>query len=130
MERKSAPIIQELRENFSNKFLITTEKEKPFPFCGTQYEPDIVLWSKDTSSVLAIIEVEQGTRKHMVGGAITADYCMKQSGHFPYFFVLSLKPNYKEDYRKRIPMLKSYVTSLQDIFVGDKDEVIEKVNRL
>lgn len=125
-------IVMLIREKFGSKFQITLEE--PFQFDATSYRPDVVVRSSNGKVIKAIIEIEQCSRKHVVGGVITADYCMglpeykqKQKSAI---YVLSLKEGNTEDYRKRIKMLKQYVRNLKTIVIGNKDEVIDALMRI
>ncbi|MDD4893984.1 MAG: hypothetical protein PHW54_01550, partial [Candidatus Omnitrophica bacterium] len=104
----SQPVIAALKKEFGGIFRISTESENKFCFDGASYNPDLVFRRKDDNSIKAIIEVEQGTRKHIVGGVITADYCMGKMRQCPPMFILALTEQDKKDYKKRIKMLKTY----------------------
>src|SRR3989338_4066369 len=106
MERRSKPVIDEIKTKFCDQFKITTETQNELCFDGTSYKPDLVFRSKKDNSIKAIIEVEQGTRKHMVGGVITADYCMGKTKQSPPMFVLALDEQDRKDYQKRIALFK------------------------
>lgn len=127
----SQPTIKALKKIFGWRFEITTEARNKFCFDGTSYQPDLVFRNKKNDKIEAIIEVEQGTRKHVVGGVITADFCMGNMKQQPVMLILALAEQDRKDYAKRIKMLKSYVKNIKDIIVGDKTAVIralEKIN--
>ena len=126
----SQPVIKELVERFQNKFVIKTESENKFCFDEAYYQPDLVLWDKDEKTIKAIIEVEQGTRKHVVGGAITADYCMMRLKQSPIMIILALTEQDKKDYHKRENLLKEYMKHIKKIFVGDIDQVIKIIGNI
>lgn len=73
---------------------------------------------------MGLVEVEQGSRKHVVGGIITADYCMGLQKENPVFFVVALTEQDLRDYRKRLNFLKSYVKNLRDVEVFNESEAI------
>lgn len=118
-------VVRFLKKKFGNRC-----KAETFLFDGTSYRPDLVLRSKRNNRIKAIIEIEQCSRKHVVGGIITADYCMRNRGEKPIMCVLSLRDENTEDYQKRIKMLKQYIKYLKDIFIGDKDEVAKALARI
>lgn len=121
-------VIALLEKIFGNKFLITCQER--FLFDGTSYRPDIVFRCKKDRSIQAIVEIEQCARKHVVGGIITADYCMRNREEKPIMCVLSLRDENTEDYQKRIKMLKQYIKYLKDIFIGDKDEIAKALSKI
>lgn len=130
MERRSKPVIDEIKKRFGNRFKITTETENKFCFDDTSYNPDLVFWSKADNSIKAIIEVEQGTRKHMVGGVVTADYCMGKMKQSPLMFVLALDEQDRKDYQKRITLFKFYVKHLKEIIIGNKAEILKALQEI
>jgi hypothetical protein len=130
MNKGSKPIIRGLKNKFSKKFKVTTESQNRFCFEEAFYNPDLVFWSKKDNSIKAIIEVEQGTRKHMVGGVITADYCMGKMKQSPTMFVLALERQDRKDYLKRQKMFQAYTCHLKRIFIGNKKEVSSALSRL
>ena len=126
---RSRDIAMLIKEKFGSKFQITLEE--PFPFDTTSYRPDVVVRSSDGKAIKAIIEIEQCSRKHVVGGVITADYCVRKDrqhklfGHQkPRMFVLSLKNKNTENYKERLPMLKRY-TKFKGIVIGNKEEIFD-----
>jgi hypothetical protein len=113
------------------QFDITTGSKNRFYFeHGAYYEPDIVIRSKRTAKIVALIEVEQGTRKHVVGGIITADHCMGLLNETPVFIVVALTAQDLKDYRKRLDFLKSYVKSLKHVDVYDASEAVHSLKSL
>lgn len=130
MNKGSKPIISKLKKQFSKKFKITTESQNKFCFDGTFYNPDLVFWSRKDNSIKAVIEVEQGTRKHMVGGVITADYCMGKMKQTPLMFVLALEKQDRKDYLKRTVMLKKYTKHLREIVIGNYAEVVSVLSKI
>ncbi|MBM3252729.1 MAG: hypothetical protein FJZ16_00560 [Candidatus Omnitrophica bacterium] len=131
MEKLSSqPIIKSLKKKFGNKFNIATESKNKFNFDGAYYQPDLVFYSKENNNIKAIIEVEQGTRKHTVGGVITADYCMGKLKQNPIMVVLALTDQDRNDYIKRIKMLKRYIKHLKNIIIGNKAEIIKILKQI
>lgn len=128
--RRSQPVIERLVKILGEKFTVSTESDNKFNFDDAYYSPDLVIRNKDNNKILAIIEVELGTRKHIVGGVITADYCMGLLGEKPNFYILALEKQDKKDYLKRVIMLKSYIRNLKDILVGDENFVIQHIMKL
>lgn len=127
---RSRPVTDEIKNKFGDKFHITTERRKEFCFDGTSYNPDLVFRSKLDSSIRAIIEVEQGTRKHVVGGVITADYCMGKIKQSPVMFVLALDKQDRKDYLKRKKLIKSYTKHIKEIVIGNSKEIITALSKL
>jgi hypothetical protein len=127
---RSKPIIDELKKKFGGRFKITTETQNKFCFDDTSYNPDLVLWSRTDNSIRAIIEVEQGTRKHMVGGVITADYCMGKMKQSPLMFVLALEEQDRKDYQKRVKLFREYTRHLKDIIIADKAGIISALSEI
>lgn len=121
-------IKEHLRNILKNKFDVLFEHS--FKFDNTSYRPDVVLKDKKYKKIKAIIEIEQCARKHVVGGVITAGYCMKKIRPKPIMFVLSLKAKNTKDYKKRIPMLKHYIKSFKDIIIDNKMEIITALMKL
>lgn len=119
-----------LRKEFDSKFKIFEE----YPCLieeSASYRPDLVFISKKNDSIQVIIEIEwKTTRKHMVGGIITADYCMRQKKFSPVMCVLLLDEKRENSYHKREAMLKQYIKSLRDIKIGSKDEIIDYISNL
>ncbi len=130
MNYGSKPVVSKLKNQFSEKFKITTESQNRFCFDDTSYNPDLVFWSWKDNTIKAVIEIEQGTRKHVVGGIITADYCMGKMKQSPLMFVLALEKQDRKDYIKRLKMLNSYVKYLKDIIIGNETEIIEALKKI
>lgn len=127
----SKPTIDKIAKIFGKKFKIMTGSQNRFYFGKKPYyEPDIVIRSKRTGRIKALVEVEQGTRKHVVGGVITADYCMGLQNMRPVFIVIALTKQDLKDYRNRLHFLKSYVKNLSRIKVFDKTEAIHFLKNL
>lgn len=126
----SQPTIKALKKMFGDKFEITTEFKNNFCFDGASYKPDLVFRNKENDTIEAIIEVEQGARKSVVGGVITADYCMGNMKQEPIMLILALEEKDRKDYAKRIKMLKSYVRYIKDIIVGNKATVIQELEKI
>jgi hypothetical protein len=121
-------IVSLFKKKLGGKFIVTSHER--FYFDNTYYVPDITLRGKKDRCIKAIVEIEQCSRKHVVGGVLTADYCMSMKKIKPIIFVLSLKNKNKVDYQKRIPMLKKYVKALRDIIVGNKKEVLDELTKI
>lgn len=117
-----------LKKEFGKKFLV--EFQKRFEFDGTHYRPDVIICDKKSRSIKAIIEIEQCSRKHVVGGVITADYCMRKEGEKPIMCVLSLNDQNTEGYRNRLKMLKHYIKSFKKIIIGNKKDIIKALGRI
>ncbi len=130
MERRSKPVIDEIKKKFGGKFKVTTETQNKFCFDDTSYNPDLVFWSKLDNSIRAVIEVEQGTRKHMVGGVITADYCMGKMKQSPVMFVLALNEQDRKDYLKRRKLLQAYTGYIKEIIIGNKKEILSALSKI
>lgn len=131
MKRASSqPVIKKLKKQFAKKFMITTEAGHKFQLDDTFYQPDLVLCCKKSKRIKFLIEVEQGSRKHMVGGVISGDYCMGKIKQKPIMIILALKEQDRKDYGKRVPMLKQYIRNLKKLFVLNEHEVIEKLKNL
>jgi len=130
MNGGSKLIIRGLKNKFSKKFKVTTESQNRFCFERTFYNPDLVFWSKANNSIKAVIEVEQGTRKHMVGGVITADYCMGKMKQSPVMFVLAFDEQDRKDYLKRKKLFEAYTKHLKEIVIGNKKEIITALSQL
>jgi hypothetical protein len=127
----SGPTISHIVSTLGNQFDITTGSKNRFYFeHRAYYEPDIVLRSKGTAKIVALIEVEQGTRKHVVGGIITADHCMGLLKETPVFIVVALTAQDLKDYRKRLDFLMSYVKNLKHVDVYDVSEAIHNLKNL
>ena len=127
----SGPTISHIVSTLGNQFDIITGSKNRFYFeHGAYYEPDIVLRSKGKAKIVALIEVEQGTRKHVVGGIITADHCMGLLKETPVFIVVALTVQDLKDYRKRLDFLKSYVKNLKQVDICDVSEAIHKLESL
>jgi len=112
----SRPIITKLMKKLGGKFRITKEK---FYFDETYYNPDIVLRDRKSGKIKAILEVEQGTRKHVVGGIITADYCMGLIKEKPIMLILALNKQDLKDYKKREKMLRHYIKNIRKLVFDD-----------
>lgn len=112
----SRPIIKRLMKKLGGKFRITKEK---FYFDETYYNPDIVLRDRKSGKIKAILEVEQGTRKHVVGGIITADYCMGLIKEKPIMLILALNKQDLKDYKKREKMLRHYIKNIRKLVFDD-----------
>ena len=117
-----------LKNKFGNKFIVIPQER--FYFDQTCYIPDITLRSIKNGAIKAIIEIEQCARKHVVGGVITADYCMGKERARPVICVFSLRSKNTKDYKKRIPMLKRYMKAHKDIVIGDKTEVFNALAKI
>jgi len=126
----SKPSINSLKKQFKNKFKITTESENRFSFDSAYYSPDLVFWSKDERVIKAVLEVEQGTRKHIVGGIITADYCMGKISQKPLMLVLALTEQDRKDYLKRKNLILHYIKYLRGIVIGNKAEVVKELGKI
>jgi hypothetical protein len=103
-------------KKLGGKFRITKEK---FYFDETYYNPDIVLRDRKSGKIKAILEVEQGTRKHVVGGIITADYCMGLIKEKPIMLILALNKQDLKDYKKREKMLRHYIKNIRKLVFDD-----------
>jgi len=121
----SQPVIKVLIKKFENKFKITKESKNKFYFDGAYYSPDLVLYDKKRGRLKAIIEVEQGTRKHVIGGIITADYCMDSIKAKPVFCVLALTKQDLKDYKKRQKMINKYIRHIKRVVIGDLKAIIK-----
>lgn len=121
-------VVSYVTKALNKKFSLTCQER--FSFDGTFYIPDIVLRNQKGDIIRAIIEIEKCSRKHVVGGVITADYCMGLRNENPVIFILSLEEKNKKDYRNRIKMLKTYVRNLQDVIIGNKEEVISELVKM
>lgn len=129
--KDSKPIIELLKREFETKFKVIIESQNKFPIDqGATYNPDLVLRGKKDNSIKAIIEVEQGSRKHVVGGVITADYCMGKQDENPIMFIVALNESRKDNYRKRLPMLNSYKRYLKEVIIDCQEGVIKKLKVL
>lgn len=129
--KDSKPIIESLKRQFGIKFRVVIESQNRFPIDdGATYNPDLVFRSKKDNSIKAIIEVEQGSRKHVVGGVITADYCMDKQKENPVMFIVALNESRRDNYRKRLPMLNSYKRHLKEIIIDCKEGVLRKLKNL
>jgi hypothetical protein len=126
----SKPAINSLKKQFRNKFKITTESENRFSFNSAYYSPDLVFWSKDGKVIKAVIEVEQGTRKHIVGGIITADYCVGKISQKPLMLVLALTEQDRKDYLKRKELIFHYIKYLRDVVIGNKAEIVKELKKM
>ena len=126
--QNSKSVFRHLKKIFGRKFEIT--KEKYFPFDETTYKPDLIFQDKEDGSIKAIIEIENCSRKHMVGGVITADYCMGKRKQHPDMFIIALDEQNKKDYRKRLPMFKKYKKHLKNITIDNKLEITKKLREL
>ena len=126
----SQPVIKSLKNKFGNKFVIKTESQNKFCFDDAYYQPDLVLWDKTEKTIKAIIEVEQGTRKHVVGGVITADYCMGKLKQRPVMIILALTEQDRKDYHKRRTMLREYTKNIKGLVVGDNESIFTLLERI
>jgi hypothetical protein len=100
----------------------------------------LVFWSEDGRVIKAVIEVEQGTRKHIVGGIITADYCMgkisqkslmlSSFGDLRRMEVLALTEQDRKDYLKRRDLILHYIKYLRGIVIGNKAEVVKELRKI
>jgi hypothetical protein len=127
-QSKTVDISNFLREEFQEKFKIT--QEKSFPFDGTTYRPDLVFQDKVNDNIKAIIEIEGGPRKHMVGGVITADYVMGKEKQRPSMFVIALNELDRKDYQKRIAMLEHYTTNFKEFDINDLEHIISRLKEI
>lgn len=128
LKHSSRYISNFLKSEFKKKFNIT--QEKSFHFNGTTYRPDLVFQDIVDDSIKAIIEIEGGARKHVVGGVITADYVMGKEKQRPSMFVIALDELDKKDYQKRIPMLKHYTTNLKRIDIDNLKHIISRLKEI
>jgi len=126
----SKPSISSLKNQFGDKFKITAESENRFSFDSAYYSPDLVFWSKDGRVIKAVLEVEQGTRKHIVGGIITADYCMGKISQKPLMLVLALMEQDRKDYLKRKDLILHYIKYLRGVVIGNKAEVVKELRKI
>ena len=126
----SQPSIKRIIKEFSNKFKIAKESKNKFYFDGAYYEPDLVLRDKNTGKIKAILEVEQGTRKHVVGGIITADYSIGKIREKPIMLVLALTKQDLKDYRKRQKMIRQYIKNIRKVIITDLKGVISEINKI
>ena len=86
------PAIKKIKDAFGEKFFVSKESRNKFYFDGAFYSPDLVFfYNKKTNKIIAVLEVEQGTRKHVVGRIITANYCMRRMKEKPLMLGLALK---------------------------------------
>ena len=129
MAKNSKEIIEKIKKlhRKSKKFSISRESDNKFYFDGTYYSPDLVLRNKETGRVEIIIEVEQGTRKHVVGGVITADYCMGKIGEKPLMIIVALHKQDRKDYAKREKLFSAYIKNLTDVIIWTEKEFIEEL---
>lgn len=126
---REGPVIKRLQKLFKN--IKRDIKRNTFLFDGAKYKPDLVLRdSKHDNIIKAIIEVEGRGRKKMVGGVITADYCMGIKKQKPIMLILVLDESDKKDYQKRIPMLEHYATNLEKIIIDDKKHIISRLKEI
>jgi len=126
----SQATIKKLIKLFSNKFVITKESKNKFIFDDTYYSPDLVFCNKKNGKIVAVIEIEQGTRKHVVGGVITADYVLGLMKEKSIFCILGLTPQDIKDYKKRKKMIKFYLKNIKKVFIGDLKEIIKVLRKL
>lgn len=115
-------VIEKLINLFETKFEITRENENKFYFDDAYYSPDLVFRNKN-GKIIALIEVEQGTRKHIVGGIITADYCMGLLKEKPIFCLIALSERDLKDYKKREKMLMQYIRHIKKVVMGDFNDI-------
>ena len=131
MEKLSSqPSIKKVIKEFGNKFKITKESKNKFYFDGAYYSPDLVFYSKKTNKIEVILEVEQGTRKHVVGGVITADYCMGLLKERPIFYILALTKQDLKDYKKRRKMINQYRKNIKKVIIGDLGDIIQALHNI
>ena len=126
----SQSVIRRLINLFSDKFTITKESENKFYFDGAYYSPDLVFYDKKSEKIKAILEVEQGTRKHVIGGIITADYCMGLRKERPIFCVLALTKQDLKDYKKRQKMINQYIKNIKKVMIGDLKSVVRILHNI
>lgn len=117
--------MKSLIKKFGNKFDIKKESKNKFCFDGASYIPDLVFYDKKREKIKIILEVEQGTRKHVVGGIITADYCMGKLKEKPIMLVLALTKQDLKDYRKRQKLIKNYTKHIKKVFIGGSKEIVK-----
>jgi len=125
MKLSSQPSIKRIIKAFNNQFKITKESKNKFYFDEAYYSPDLVLYNKKTAKIKAIVEVEQGTRKHVIGGIITADYCMGLIKAKPVFCVIALSKQDLKDYKKRQKMINKYIRHIKRVVIGDINDIIK-----
>lgn len=123
----SRPIVRRLTKKLGGKFRITKEK---FYFDETYYEPDLLFRDRKTGKIKAICEVEQGTRKHVVGGVITADYCMGKIKEKPIMLILALTKQDLKDYLKRQKLIKHYIKNLKKVIIDDFKGIISEIIKI
>ncbi len=126
----SQPVIKRLKRVFGKKFDVTTESKNTFRFDNAYYQPDLVFRCKKSKKIKVLIEVEQCTRKHIVGGVISADYCMGKHKQKPVMLILALTEQDRKDYGKRVKMLKHYIKHLRGLFVGNEKEVVRRLRNI
>ena len=125
----SKSVIGKLINLFDTKFEITRENENRFYFDNAYYSPDLVFRNKN-GKIIALIEVEQGTRKHIVGGIVTADYCMGLLKEKPVFCLLALAEDDLKDYKKREKMLMQYIKHINKVVIGDFGDIRDFLAKL
>lgn len=128
----SQPTIRKIVEKYKTKFDIKKESQNTFNFDGAYYHPDLSIYNPKNNKLLALVEIEQGTRKHVIGGIITADYCMGLIKQKPIFCVLALTKQDLLDYKKRIKLINAYTRNLKKVVIGDFntiDQVLQKLVR-
>lgn len=125
-------VIDSLEERFKDSFNIVIESGNRLPLdTGAFYNPDLVFRSKKNNKIRAIIEVEGGARKHMVGGVITADYyVMKEGIKKPLFCVLALTERHRKAYLRRRKLLRYYAKRFKNIIVGNREDVIGELEKM
>jgi len=126
----SQPSIKRIIKEFSNKFKIAKESKNKFYFDGAYYDPDLVFYDKKSGKIRVILEVEQGTRKHVVGGIITADYCMGLQKERPIFCVVALTKQDLKDYTKRQKLIKHYIKNIKKVIISDLKGIISEINKI
>jgi hypothetical protein len=130
MPKSSRPVINKLIKEFGKKFNISRESKNKFYFDGAYYSPDLVLKKKKNNKIIGIVEIEQGTRKHVIGGAITADYVCKSAHIRPVFVVLGLTSQDVKDYKKRKRLITYYTKSFKKVIIGNFKETVKELKKL
>ena len=126
MEKRAGDIIGHLAKKLKRHSFHLAKEERFKISKHAVYRPDLVIRDKANKRIKAIVEIEWRTsRKHMVGGVIEADYCMKKLKAKPLFCLVSLDKKRCNSMRNRIQMLNSYCKNLYSIKVGNL-EVISK----
>lgn len=125
----SVIVIRSIVLNLQDRYRIT--QEEPFDIDGgATYRPDVVLRDKNNNRIVAIIEIENRTgRKHMVGGVITADYCMHKRKQEPTMFVVSFDDQRRKSYQDRLKMLQGYAKCLKKIVIYDVKDATTNIKK-